>query len=61
MVFDRGLIGLILWLAVVGVLVLMAMFVVWMVQARASHIPAKDRWDKRVPYGITGQSGEGAR
>ena len=61
MVFDSGLIGLILWLAVIGALVLIAMFAAWLVQVRARRIPPKHRWDTRVPHGVTEQSDEGAR
>ncbi|MGQ0775512.1 MAG: hypothetical protein ACT4NY_13995 [Pseudonocardiales bacterium] len=61
MVFDRGLGELVLWLAVIGALVLIAMLAAWLVQARARRTLPKHRWDKRVPHGVTGRSGEDAR
>ncbi|MGQ0775726.1 MAG: hypothetical protein ACT4NY_15130 [Pseudonocardiales bacterium] len=39
MVFNGGLWGLVLWLAVIGAFVLLAILAAWMVQARARRIP----------------------
>ncbi|MGQ0778659.1 MAG: hypothetical protein ACT4NY_30315 [Pseudonocardiales bacterium] len=62
MVFNGELWELVLWLAIImSALVLLAMLVAWMVQARARRTLPKHRWDKRVPHGVTGRNSEGAR